>query len=117
MHLAVTFFESVNRQVMGEPRTSDTLHRTSAESFEMNEAHISVRTAVSEDAGAIALIFIESAEYHAGLDPERYSVPAVETIAARYRKGRQHPPDADGKAITLVAELSNEIVGFLDARL
>jgi len=103
---------------MSEPRTSGTLHRTSAESFEMNEAHISVRAAVSEDAGAIARIFIESAEYHAGLDPERYSVPAIETIAARYRKGRQHPPpDANGKAITLVAELSNEIVGFLDARL
>jgi GNAT superfamily N-acetyltransferase len=41
----------------------------------------------------------------------------VETISARYRKGRQHPPDSSGKAITLVAELSNEIVGFLDARL
>ena len=83
----------------------------------MKRAYISVRAAVSEDADAIARIFIESAEYHAGLDPERYSVPAVETISARYRKGRQHPPASGGKAITLVAELSNEIVGFLDARL
>lgn len=83
----------------------------------MKTAHISVRAAISEDADTIALIFIESAEHHASLDPDRYLVPAVETISARYRKGRQHPPDSSGKAITLVAELSNEIVGFLDARL
>lgn len=83
----------------------------------MKEVYISVRAAVSKDGDAIARIFIESAKYHVALDPERYSVPAVETISARYRKGRQHPPDASEKAITLVAELSDEIVGFLDARL
>jgi GNAT superfamily N-acetyltransferase len=38
-------------------------------------------------------------------------------MAARYREGRQHPPQANGQVITLVAELSGEIVGFLDARL
>ena len=83
----------------------------------MDEAHISVRVAGSEDADAIARIFIESAEYHAHLDPGRYSIPAVEMISARYREGRQHPPEANGQSITLVAELSHEIVGFLDARL
>ena len=83
----------------------------------MNEANISVRLAVSEDAEWIARIFIESAEYHARIDPERYSVPAAEIISERYREGRQHPPDANGKTITFVAELSNEIVGFVDARL
>jgi GNAT superfamily N-acetyltransferase len=76
-----------------------------------------IRPAVSEDADAIARVFLESAEYHASLDAERYGVPAFETISARYREGRQHPPDAGAKAITLVAECGGEIVGFVDARL
>jgi ribosomal protein S18 acetylase RimI-like enzyme len=78
---------------------------------------ITIRPAVSEDANGIARTFLESAEYHALLDPERYSTPAVETISARYRERRQHPPDADGQSITLVAVLNGEVVGFLDARL
>jgi ribosomal protein S18 acetylase RimI-like enzyme len=78
---------------------------------------ITIRPAVSEDADGIARTYLESAEYHAGLDPERYWVPAVETILARYREGRQHVPDAGADSITLVAELSGEIVGFIDARL
>lgn len=80
-------------------------------------AAITIRPAVSADADGIARTFLESADYHAQLDPERYSAPAVETISARYREGRQHPPDAGEESITLVAELSGEIVGFIDARL
>jgi ribosomal protein S18 acetylase RimI-like enzyme len=76
---------------------------------------VTIRPAVSEDADGIARTFLESAEYHARLDPERYAAPAMEAIAARYREGRQHPPG--GEAITLVAELTGEIVGFIDARL
>jgi len=82
-----------------------------------NVAAITIRTADSTDADGIARTFIESAEYHAGLDPERYWVPAVETISSRYREGRQNRPDAGGEGIALVAELSGEIVGFIDARL
>lgn len=78
---------------------------------------IAIRPAVSEDAKGIARVFLESAEYHARLDPERYSVPAAETISTRYREGRQHPPDAGAEGITFVAEFSGEIVGFIDARL
>ena len=78
---------------------------------------ITIRPALSTDADGIARTFLESAEHHAGLDPERYMVPAFETISARYREGRQHPPDAGGAGITLVAELRGEIVGFIDARL
>lgn len=44
-------------------------------------------------------------------------MPAFETIAARYREGRQHPAEGRTESITLVAELSGEIVGFIDARL
>ncbi len=78
---------------------------------------ITIRPAVPEDADGIARTFVESAEHHARLDPERYSVPAAETVSARYREGRQHPPGAAGETITLVAELTGEIVGFIDARL
>jgi ribosomal protein S18 acetylase RimI-like enzyme len=78
---------------------------------------IVIRPAVPEDADGIALTFLESAEYHAELDPERYSTPAVEKISTRYREGRQHPSHADREVTTFVAELSGEIVGFLDARL
>jgi len=80
-------------------------------------AAVIIRPAASEDADGIARTFLESAEYHARLDQERYWVPAVETISARYQDGRQHPPDTDGEGITLVAELSGEIVGFIDVRL
>lgn len=83
---------------------------------EASNAVAIVRRAVAEDAHGIARAFLESAEHHAGLDSELYVVPAVEAIAARYREGRQHPPDGC-ENITLVAELRGEIVGFLDARL
>ena len=76
---------------------------------------IQIRSAVSDDADGITGRFLESAEYHARLDPERYFTPAVETISARYRDGRQHRPGC--AATTLVAELAGEIVGFVDAQL
>jgi len=79
-------------------------------------AAITIRPAISADADAIARMFLESAEYHASLDPERYSSPAIEMISTRYREGRQHSTDA-GESITLVAELRGEVVGFIDARL
>ena len=77
-----------------------------------NAAAITIRPALSIDADGIARVFLESAEHHARLDPERYSVPAIETITARYR----HPPDAF-QAVILVAEFSSEIVGFIEAQL
>jgi ribosomal protein S18 acetylase RimI-like enzyme len=78
---------------------------------------ITIRPAVSNDADGITRTYLESAEYHARLDPERYMVPAFKTISARYREGRQHPPETGEEGITLVAELGGEIVGFVDARL
>ena len=80
-------------------------------------AAIEICPAVPDDADGIARTFLESAEYHAELDPERYSTPAVETISTRYREAQQHPLHAGREVITLVAELSGGIVGFMDARL
>src|SRR6478752_10029402 len=76
-----------------------------------------IRRAVAEDADAITRTFLESAEHHASLDSELYFVPDVETIVARYKQGQQHPAEERAESITLVAELSGEIAGFIDARL
>ncbi len=83
---------------------------------------LTIRTAIPEDADGITRTYMESAEFHAGLDPERYAVPSPDAIVARYREGGQHPEhsepkQADGEAVTLVAELEGDIVGFVDARL
>ena len=78
---------------------------------------VTIRPTVSEDADGIARTFLESAEHHSGLDSELYFVPTFETIASRYREGRQHPYDASFESASLVAEVSGEIVGFIDARL
>ena len=91
---------------------NNTNHATS-----LRSAAITIRLAVSADAEGIAKTFLESAEHHARLDPQRYSVPEFDMIAARYREGRQHPTGAGGTTITLVAELGGQVAGFVDARL
>jgi GNAT superfamily N-acetyltransferase len=76
---------------------------------------MTIRPAVSHDADGIALAYQESADHHARLDPERYAVPDLQATAARYRDGRQHPPDT--VSVTLVAEIDGVIAGFADVRL
>ena len=80
-------------------------------------AVVTIRPAVPEDAEGIARVFLESAELHAQLDPERYCVPELGAISERYRLGRQHPSPATGASVTVVADLGGEIAGFVDARL
>lgn len=80
-------------------------------------AAIAIRPAAFRDAEGITRIYLESADYHASLDADRYWIPDAQAIKARYREGGQHPPHGEGEAVTLVAELSGEVVGFLDARL
>lgn len=82
-----------------------------------SSVNIAIRPAASQDAEGITRVYLESADYHAGLDAERYLIPDAETILARYGEGRPHPTEADGKAVTLVAEIGGEIVGFVDIRL
>ena len=52
----------------------------------INPLAITIRPAVAEDAEGITRTYMESSEHHARLDPERYRIPAAETIAARYRE-------------------------------
>src|SRR5581483_4553570 len=80
-------------------------------------AGVIILAARQEDADGIAAVFMESAELHARLEPERYLVPERERIAGRYREGRQHPPRPPEDVVTLVAELGGEVAGFVDARL
>src|SRR5262245_20017579 len=68
--------------------------------------------ALPADAAALARIYVSSAEHHAGLDPERYRVPALEAVADRYR---QAAPEA-GELI-LVAEVAGEVVAMARVRL
>ena len=82
-----------------------------------DSAPVTVRQAVSEDAAGIARTFVGSAEHHAQLDGERYAVPDIDAITARYREGRQHSSGEPARAVTLVAESGGEIVGFVDCRL
>jgi ribosomal protein S18 acetylase RimI-like enzyme len=77
---------------------------------------VTIRPATPADAAGISQVFLESAEHHARLDPDRYFVPTAEAIRNRYREGRQHPNPA-AHAITLVALIDDTVVGFVDARL
>jgi ribosomal protein S18 acetylase RimI-like enzyme len=78
------------------------------------ETVVALRPATLEDAYGIARALLESAEHHAGLDPERYFVPAFDTLLTRYRK-RIRELRADSPEIILVAEQNDEIVGFIEA--
>lgn len=75
-----------------------------------------IRPATPDDAHGIARTFLDSAEHHAALDPERYLVPSVEIIAERYRS-LERLPGSPAAATTLVAVLAGEIAGFVDVHL
>lgn len=83
----------------------------------MDQVMVTIRPGGAADAQDIAAIFLESAEFHARLDPQRYFVPVRERILGRYQEAGQHQPNAREEVITLVSELDGRIVGFIDARL
>ena len=83
----------------------------------LSQPVLKIRPATAEDADAITSVYLESAEHHAAIDPERYTIPSRDFISERYRNGRQYQADADSVVVTFVAESSGQIVGFVDARL
>ena len=77
---------------------------------------LTIRAATADDAAGIARVYMESAEYHAGLEPARYWIPSIDSIIAQYRE-RGRSSQTNGDAVTLLAELDAQVVGFVDARL
>ena len=94
----------------------------------INPLAITIRPAAAEDAEGITRTYMESSEHHARLDPERYRVPEVDAIAARYRErgsasfeskesatgGPSFPTEARSAGqpmpgITLVAEIADPL--------
>lgn len=76
---------------------------------------IAVREFHPDDAAAVARALVDSSIHHTELEPERYAVLDAESLAARYRAGRQHPSGVppDERA-SLVAEVDGVVVGILD---
>jgi ribosomal protein S18 acetylase RimI-like enzyme len=81
------------------------------------ERSVALRPAVFEDAHGITLALLESAEHHARLDPERYFVPAFDTLFTRYQNRIRELRSGTSSEIMLVAEQNGEIVGFIEAKL
>ena len=108
-------------KVNGNPRDLLLYARVAADALTHQKPRdalpILVRKATAADAEAIAAVFLESAQFHSSLEPERYFVPEPSTIAERYRESRQHPPAHPYEVVTLVAEADGQMVGFVDARL
>jgi ribosomal protein S18 acetylase RimI-like enzyme len=74
---------------------------------------VQIRTARLEDAGALADVYMASAEYHMRLDPSLYRKPEWEPVEERYR-GRL-PSGED--SVIFVAAVGGEVVGFVDLQL
>lgn len=69
------------------------------------------------DADAVAEVLVDSSIHHNSLEPERYEVLDPATVAADYRRGRQHPSGTPPvERATLVGELDGRLVGVVDVR-
>ncbi len=82
-----------------------------------NSAAVTIRPAIAADVDGIARAYRESAEYHAGIDPERYLVPPPDVVSALYRDQRNSQAVTERITATFVAEVDGGVAGFVDARL
>lgn len=80
------------------------------------DREVQIRAAGPADAEGVTRVYLESALFHAGIEPERYLIPDEDAIVARYREGRQLPERAEN-GVTLIAEIDGAIVGFADVRI
>jgi ribosomal protein S18 acetylase RimI-like enzyme len=74
-----------------------------------------VRVAVDTDVDAIGRIMAQATVYWTGLDREVFVEVDPARLAEHYRAGKQFPPAVPNEdRRTLVAELDNTVVGFVD---
>jgi ribosomal protein S18 acetylase RimI-like enzyme len=78
---------------------------------------LQIRPATVEDADAIARVFLESADYHARLESDRYWIPPIEPVLERYRERARRNATTQTDTVTLLAVLDGKVVGFIDAEL
>jgi ribosomal protein S18 acetylase RimI-like enzyme len=74
---------------------------------------VRVRPARLEDSGALADIYMASAEHHVRLDPSLYRQPEWEHLEERYRS---RLPSGE-ESVILVAERGGEVVGLVEVQL
>ena len=74
---------------------------------------VRVRAARLEDAGALADIYMASAEHHLRLDPSLYRKPEWEHLEERYRSRLPSGEDS----VILVADRGGEVVGLVEVQL
>lgn len=71
-----------------------------------------IRGLTSDDAENAARLYLQSAEHHAGLDPDFYRVPDLEAVVAHYRELAEKT--RSGPLTCFVAELDDTLVGIVE---
>ncbi len=75
---------------------------------------VTVRPARSGDGAAISRVWLNAAAYYAELDPEHFQVPHAEGLAQGWDSQFDR---LDDDSLQLVAELDDQVVGWLWARI
>ncbi|HXA41853.1 MAG TPA: GNAT family N-acetyltransferase [Candidatus Solibacter sp.] len=77
------------------------------------QSAVRIRPARLEDAGALADIYMASAEHHQRLDPSLYRQPDWELLEERYRSRLPSGEDS----VILAAVVEGDVVGLVDVQL
>lgn len=76
---------------------------------------VEIRRLTSEDAESAALLYIQSAEHHAELDPDFYRIPALEAVVAHYKEVAERIKTEPLNCF--VAESDETVVGMVEVRI
>jgi ribosomal protein S18 acetylase RimI-like enzyme len=79
---------------------------------------VHVRPLRENDVHDVARIWVDSARYHQRLNAYLYAIHDPEVISNRYRRNEQYSEGVDdADRVTLVAEVEDELVGFVDVEI